>query len=361
MAASLVARGRNRALGVLGRSDRVRTAIVGSAVRVASRLGAHPAVLAEARREGRPLDRSLQIVQWSLAASGHGSFPRRFWPGDHLVDPGARAAAAELVRALDDAPPEIARQLIGLEDAAGLDGTLRSIETDLRTQIAAVSTRPKRGAGVDGSLQTAVIAEMQTVLATCGERPFLMSGTLLGIIRDGRFMAHDHDVDLGLLPGADVDTVLTAIDGSDGFRPELLGGRIAARHTSGVTVDVFPHEHREGRFWHGTRIHEWWNTPFELVARDVDGVVMWIPDDPQRYLTENYGDWSTPVPFYDISFDTPNRRYLHDLDTVRFLHSRCVQALERGDRWLLESAARELRDEFGVDVTDLLADSPLLS
>jgi len=334
--------------------------IVAAAVSGAARLGADPQVLAEARLEGRPLNRSLQIVQWSLAVTGRSSFPRHFAPGDHLVGPASRSSAALLLRELRNPPIEVERQLIGIDDAAGLDQTLRAIEGDLRSEIYSAATRPKRGDGLQHDLQLLLIGEVGAALAAVGIRPFLMSGTLLGFVREGRFMAHDYDIDLGLLPGADVDAARTAIDGLPSFSVEVGGPRVVAQHESGARIDVFPHELRDGLFWHGTKIHEWWNTPFELVAQHIEGIQVWTPDDHQRYLDENYGRWTQPVPFYDISFDTPNRRYRQNLDAARFLHSRCVQAIAMGDRWLLESAARELRDQFEIDVTDLLAPSRLV-
>jgi hypothetical protein len=334
---------------------------VNAAVFMASRFGADRRVLAEARQDDRPLNRSLQIVQWSLAAAGRMRFPRNFAPGDHLVEPSARSAAAELLRAIGESSTEIERQLIGLDDAAGLDGTLKAIERDLRAEIESAATRPKRGDGLASDLQLHVAAEAARALEAADVRPFLMSGTLLGFIRDGRFMPHDYDIDLGLLPDSELPAAVAALDRLPSFDVEVIGPRIVATHSSCVTVDVFTHELREGLLWHATEIHEWWNTPFDLVRTHLDDVPFWIPDAPERYLDENYGTWSHPVPFYDISFDTPNRRYVKGLNTVRFLHSRCIRALRTKDRWLLEAAVRELRDEFGIDLTELLADSPMLS
>lgn len=186
-----------------------------------------------------------------------------------------------------------------------------------------------------------------------------MSGTLLGVIRDGDFMAHDYDIDLGLMPGTDLESIpgLVSAAGYDTF---VEGDRIVAVHSSGARTDLFPHTERDGKYWHGSLVHEWWNTPFELAPFEMHGRRLWTPDEPERYLDENYGDWSQPVAFYDISFDTPNRVYRQTPAALLHLHSRCVIGLRTGDRWLTESAARELRDHFGVDVTEFLANSSLL-
>ncbi len=141
---------------------------------------------------------------------------------------------------------------------------------------------------------------------------------------------------------------------------ELDGLWLLGVHPSGLHIDFFRHELRGDRFWHSTRVHNWWNTPFALRALEAEGHRWWIPDDPDRYLDENYGDWAAPVAFYDISFDTPNRTYQPTATAARHLYMTCVRGLDRGDRWMVESAARELRDQFGIDVTEHLAGSPLL-
>ena len=338
---SLVGGIRKKVLTIVGRSDRASAALTGFAASIAIRLGADRRVLDDLTVTTRPLNRSLQLVQWSMAATGRGPFPRHFAPGDHLVSHASREAAVEILRRR---PPsaDTELQLIGLDDTS-LDTTLSAIENDLRSRLTAAATVPKRGDGLDSTLQTALVVDVTSALARDDLHPFLMSGTLLGLIRDGTFMEHDHDIDIGLLPGDDVDQAIASLEVLGGFEVEVAGGRVAATHRSGVVVDVFPHELRDGLFWHSTKIHEWWNTPFDVTERELAGVRFPIPDDPERYLDENYGAWSRPVPFFDISFDTPNRQYIECLDTVRFLHSRCRRALDNGDRWLLESAARELR------------------
>ncbi|MGA9279442.1 MAG: hypothetical protein WBV89_21010, partial [Ilumatobacter sp.] len=192
-------------------------------------------------------------------------------------------------------------------------------------------------------------------------RPFLMSGTLLGFLREGTFLEYDHDVDLGLLPETRLQDVEDALVGSGLETTVLVEGMwLVAVHPSGLHVDFFRHELRDGRWWHCTRVHEWWNTPSELEPMIVQGQRWWIPNNPERYLDENYGNWRAPVAFFDISFDTPNRRYRRTPEAMRHLYHTCIRGIESGDRWMVESAARELRDEFGLNVSVNLATSPLL-
>lgn len=187
-----------------------------------------------------------------------------------------------------------------------------------------------------------------------------MSGSLLGVVRDGDFLPYDYDVDLGVLPDTDLDVVDARLRGEPDFDVVRQETRIVISDRTGARADLFPHRLDGGLFWHETDIHRWWNTPFGLARLELAGDSIWIPDDPHRYLEENYGDWGRPAPFYEITFDTPNREYRENADAMRFLYEACASALERGDRWTAESAARELRDHFGIDVTDRLGASVLL-
>jgi hypothetical protein len=180
-------------------------------------------------------------------------------------------------------------------------------------------------------------------------------------VREGSFLSHDHDVDLGVLPDVDLRDVATALSQSGLTVSTPIEGRwLVAVHESGLHLDFFHHELRDGLLWHCTEIHDWWNTPFELESFAASGREWWIPENPHRYLDENYGTWAAPVAFYDISFDTPNRRYRDTPQAIRHLYTTCARGLEAGDRWEVESAARELRDQFGVDVTKHLTASGLL-
>ena len=164
-------------------------------------------------------------------------------------------------------------------------------------------------------------------------------------------MAHDYDVDMGLLPGhEDPSTIaswLRSIDGDVEVRP----GRIVLTTAAGVKVDLFFHIERDGLLWHHTDIHEWWNTAFSLTEHEVDGVRMWRPDDAERYLFENYGPgWTRRSVFYDMSFDTPNRRYSETPEALSYLTFRLLLALENRDRWVYERCANALDEHFDIAV-----------
>ena len=345
-----------RALSLIDRSDVGRRVVTTTAARVAVRRGADRRMIDAVVESGLPIDRTLQAIRWTLAASGDVEPPRSFQPGDHFSDPATRRRAARLAHGADD--ERFVHGVIGVDDDLAHDELCHLVRDDLTRALTDAARSPGARPGIDPSVQLDCATRVRDALAREGIRAFLMSGSLLGIVRDGGFMPHDYDVDLGLLPGTDVERVETALSTLRGARVEREGRRSVVRFGRTV-VDVFEHEERDGRWWHSTLIHEWWNTPFGLRTEDVTGAGFDVPDDAERYLTENYGDWSRPVPFYEISFDTPNREYVRDAEALRFLHSRVRIGLRHRDRWLVESSVRELRDAFGIDLSGLLAHTPL--
>jgi hypothetical protein len=362
----VLSRVRNQALAAADRVPVVRSLIIRALAAAARRGGAVSELLDETveQRNERPIARSAQMIRWSRRITRDNSkLPTHFDPAEHLTSEASRNAACRALERRISLHPDddlAARQLLRLGTSRPLDEIARDVENDVRALLRRMATTPgARKGGIAPELQLEIVSELTTHLTELGVRPFLMSGTLLGIIRDGDFMAHDYDIDLGLMPGTDLSEIPEFVRQA-GYETSVQGDRIVAVHRTGARTDLFPHTERDGKFWHGSLVHEWWNTPFDLVAFEVKDHKLWIPDDPERYLDENYGDWSNPVAFYDISFDTPNRVYRQNSEALLHLHSRCVIAARSGDRWLLESAARELRDHFGVDVTELLASSALL-
>jgi hypothetical protein len=351
-------------MAVLSRDLAVWDHVVAAAARRARRNGALVEILTEARRRrDLPVHRRLLMIRWAVVIHDDRPLPEGFRPSQHL---GSDVALEAARLALEDRVSRVAdalarEQLIGLTGSTEMEILLSRIEDDICTRIAERAMRPKRGDGIDPAALVPIVADVTRRLEQAGIRPFLMSGTLLGFIRNGTFLEHDHDVDLGLLPEVDLDAVERALAGCDlELTVEVDGLWLLGVHPTGLHIDFFRHELRDGRFWHSTRVHSWWNTPFELRTLDAEDQRWWIPDDPDLYLEENYGEWTAPVAFYDISFDTPNRTYRASADAARQLYMACIRGLDSGDRWMVESAVRELRDQFGIDAEQHLVATPLL-
>ncbi|GAA4398163.1 hypothetical protein GCM10023168_03910 [Fodinibacter luteus] len=160
-------------------------------------------------------------------------------------------------------------------------------------------------------------------------RWYVISGTFLGVVREGGFLAHDYDIDVGVTHDPEhpevLDAMVRALERAPRFVVKKLDdaqtvvetapGRYAVErapalvkliHENGINVDVFVH-HRDGdRLWHGSSIHRWENSVFDLAEYTLAGVDVLGPADADRYLTENYGDWRTPVTEFNCTTGTPN-------------------------------------------------------
>ena len=165
---------------------------------------------------------------------------------------------------------------------------------------------------------------------------YLVSGTFLGTHREGDFLSHDYDIDVGinvehfdhdaLIAGimAAKDLLLVSIspyvhleispNGLAQFeeRPALY----SIMHSSGIEVDLFIH-HKDGdQRWHGSVKHRWTNSDFDLTDYTISGLKVRGPADANRYLTENYGVWRIPVKAFNCSTGTPNVSFNHNLISV---------------------------------------------
>ena len=183
--------------------------------------------------------------------------------------------------------------------------------------------------------RTALLAA-KAGLEAAGVRSFLTYGTLLGLQREGDFISHDTDIDLGIWPGADkpaiIDRLSTVGFAYTGREPAKTEINLPFRHENGVVVELYEHFEEGGRICSGVELAGarllWAFSPFDLVSRAWLGTRFLVPDEAARYLTEGYGDWQTPNPHFDATFWAPNIvggfppiarafAYLRTLDALR--------------------------------------------
>jgi hypothetical protein len=193
---------------------------------------------------------------------------------------------------------------------AGRGRRLRSrLGRGKRWMLARVPARAATPQSFD--LRAAVaLAGLNEELSERNVRAFLISGSLLGCVRDSGFITWDKDIDVGVFTD-DIQPVdlERAFDSSSTFHVRRLDfntDRLRVNHTNGVAIDIFPHYREGGLIWHDGTATRWWNRPFGVRTIEFLGKKVFVPDPPEQYLDDNYGDWRVPVPNFDARLDTPN-------------------------------------------------------
>ena len=143
-------------------------------------------------------------------------------------------------------------------------------------------------------------------------KPFLISGTLLGLIREGKFIGWDKDIDVGIFCNKEkAYEIVKEFRKSKFFvvrKVDITSDRIRLVHINGTMIDVFPHytDKNDSKVWHDGSASRWWNSPFSIKETEFIGEKVWIPSNPELYLDENYGNWRIPVEIFDARLDAPN-------------------------------------------------------
>jgi len=213
----------------------------------------------------------------------------------------------------------------------------------------------KRGARrprLETTIAWEVLGEIQRLANQTGARVFPVSGTLLGIYRNGGILKHDVDIDIGLFDDDPAfDAFLNAVRSSplcSGFKDERFSPfyrklnpwlpplrrravaykvmmRSPASPGAGpVEVDIFVHFPALGYVAHGIWTRLWINSVFALRDHEAGGLKLLVPQDIERYLAENYGDFRTEKPDFENAVDCPNCVFVSGLGAPHY-----VQKMQR--------------------------------
>lgn len=287
--------------------------------------------------------------------------------------PRRLAAAAEAW--LDARQPGRAARLLGCAGAAGPGepGLIRRLARAhyhkgdfagaFRQALRLLEMAPDRPAPreVPRAFQPAqavsVLTELQIILAAAGVRSFLTAGTLLGFHRSGGPLAHDRDVDIGILRSPDGSPDIAGILRA---HPSILlprisrpGDRYFGVTCRGIAADIFLYDrsgdHLYCGFSHLPGDIAWRFSSFALTEADYGGQRWTIPAAPERYLSETYGPgWQTPDTSFASAVSSPALWRADPHARAFYAAIRAARALAAGDIPKAESLAAQSPVPFSI-------------
>ena len=153
-------------------------------------------------------------------------------------------------------------------------------------------------------------------LAEAGATAWVTYGTLLGLIREGRLLPHDDDIDFAVMAGADAARIKAAMaDRGLALLLDEVGpnGVSKLKFIHGpVVIDLFFIED-EGRLWADyctlfrRSLLRSTHPPVAIETRLLDGLALPVPRDAEVYLAHLYGrDWRQPVTEWSWYMSPPN-------------------------------------------------------
>jgi hypothetical protein len=198
---------------------------------------------------------------------------------------------------------------IALRDMGFSDEARQIVRTRLlegMTRPFGRTPRPVNGAWSLGAERA--LLDLKADLDAGGFPFFLISGTLLGCIREGHLLGHDKDIDVGIPADVEMEALRAHLRTTGRFRIRPLPVQTVVRaiHANGTSIDIFRHWPEGGHMIHQGQKANWVNAPFTLKPHAFLGTKFQVPGNPELYLAENYGDWKTPAKDFDTVVDTPN-------------------------------------------------------
>jgi|GEM_PF-982231 len=165
------------------------------------------------------------------------------------------------------------------------------------------------------------LLDARSILDSLGISFWLTDGTLLGYFREGDFIEHDRDVDLGLMIESYSEDIVPAFR-ERGFEVKyVLGEKKRGLELSfvrnRVNVDLF-FFYREGdRIWHAgwegidkgrkRNLIKYYYEPFDLREIEFYGARFNVPADTLKYVETKYGEsWRTPIRDWDWAMGPAN-------------------------------------------------------
>ena len=163
----------------------------------------------------------------------------------------------------------------------------------------------------------------QLLWSTCAElaksniQAFPYAGTLLGLVRNGRLLEFDKDLDIAVWMDS-WEACCAALEQSGWARApmriEYANYRDYIHPELGITLDVCGLQREKHRITGGFSLpgypDDYQRTAvfpsIDLIQQDTKYGAAWFPREPEKILTAFYGDWRTPNPHWDTVVSARN-------------------------------------------------------
>lgn len=194
-------------------------------------------------------------------------------------------------------------------------------------------------------------------------KAFPVFGSLLGLVRDGKFMDYDKDADLGIfIENTDeiVKIVKTLCSHTRFTAPSIISAPKASnvwniaiydgQNSTGIDLFFFYKQpaHFETGIYTACGILKWAFSPFELVQGTLAGKTYWLPENVEQHLTELYNNWKEPVEAWDSLLNCPNLTKDSSHASVLYGLLRLYQALQDGKTKKALNYYQTLSTRFGM-------------
>lgn len=181
--------------------------------------------------------------------------------------------------------------------------------------------KKKTGINKDDALKN--LAEARDILDKLNIRYWLTDGTLLGFYRNGDFIDHDEDLDMGADIASYNERMILDFTDSGWKLANIYGKRECGLEISfkkrKIKLDIFFFYTEDRKMWHGAwRKHQengitkrnlikYSYYPFGIKTAIFKGETFNIPEDPEKFVVTKYGkNWRTPVKQWDWEFGPSN-------------------------------------------------------
>ena len=155
---------------------------------------------------------------------------------------------------------------------------------------------------LDLSICKELLLDVKSVLDAHGIEFCLVFGTLLGAYRDNNFIAHDSDIDIGVVGADQAESIRQIIHRGEFAKKGIVSfkERMFTLGRDNHYIDIYPFIKYQDSYKSllGFTFIDYKITESDMPFSEIDflGEKFKAPADIEKYLIERYGkDWKTPI------------------------------------------------------------------